>query len=141
MRRLLCVVFSDLFSKPALILIDGLLAEPGVLRKFFVDRLQNALQFRLGSIVKINDLSAIIFLEGFQRSFVPRQVLSGTGAGDTTIAAFLTAVLDGYAPDKAFKLAAATGASCVEGYDALSGLKSFEELEKKIKAGWKENGT
>ena len=80
-------------------------------------------------------------LEGFQRSFVPRQVLSGTGAGDTTIAAFLTAVLDGYAPDKAFKLAAATGASCVEGYDALSGLKSFEELEKKIKAGWKENGT
>jgi len=36
-------------------------------------------------------------------------------------------------------LAAATGASCVEAYDALSGLKSFEELKRKIEAGWKKN--
>jgi len=33
-------------------------------------------------------------------------------------------------------LAAATGASCVAAYDALSGLKSFEELKKKIEEGW-----
>jgi len=77
--------------------------------------------------------------EGFEKSYEPEKVLSGTGAGDTSIAAFLTAVLEGYSPEDAMHLAAATGASCVEAYDALSGLKSFEELETKIKNGWKKN--
>ncbi len=77
--------------------------------------------------------------EGFERSYVPEKVLSGTGAGDTSIAAFLTAALDGYSLDDTMHLAAATGASCVEAYDALSGLKSFAELEQKINAGWKKN--
>ncbi len=72
----------------------------------------------------------------FERSYVPGRVLSGTGAGDTTIAAFLYAVTLGYPSGRCMELAAATGASCVEAYDALSGLKSFEELEKKIDAGW-----
>lgn len=75
--------------------------------------------------------------EGFERSYIPRQVLSGTGAGDTTIAAFLTAMLEGYSLEDCLHLAAGTGASCVEAYDALSGLKSFEELSAKINAGWK----
>ncbi len=73
---------------------------------------------------------------GFERSYVPEQVLSGTGAGDTSIAAFLTAALNGYPLEMAMHLAAATGASCVAAYDALSGLKPFAELEKKIKNGW-----
>lgn len=73
---------------------------------------------------------------GFERSYVPDKVLSGTGAGDTSIAAFLTAILKGYPPERAIQLAAATGACCVASYDALSGLKSFEELEEKIDAGW-----
>lgn len=77
--------------------------------------------------------------EGFERSYVPEKILSGTGAGDTSIAAFLTAVMEGYSLEDTMHLATATGASCVEAYDALSGLKSFEELEKKIKAGWKKN--
>lgn len=77
--------------------------------------------------------------EGFEKSYVPEKVLSGTGAGDTSIAAFLKAVLDGYPIEKCVQLAAATGASCVAAYDALSGLKSFEELEEKIAAGWKKN--
>lgn len=77
--------------------------------------------------------------EGFEKSYVPEKILSGTGAGDTSIAAFLTAVLEGYSLEDAMHLAAATGASCVEAYDALSGLKSFEELEAKIKNGWKKN--
>lgn len=77
--------------------------------------------------------------EGFEKSYVPEKILSGTGAGDTSIAAFLTAMLDGYSLEDTMHLAAATGASCVAAYDALSGLKSFEELEAKIKAGWKKN--
>ncbi len=72
----------------------------------------------------------------FERSYLPRKVLSGTGAGDTSIAAFLKAMLDGYDPEMAMHLAAGTGASCVEAYDSLSGLRSFEELKEKIAAGW-----
>lgn len=77
--------------------------------------------------------------EGFERSYKPERVLSGTGAGDTSIAAFLTAALEGYSLEKALQLATGTGASCVEAYDALSGLKSFHELEVKINSGWKKN--
>ena len=72
----------------------------------------------------------------FEKSYVPEKILSGTGAGDTSIAAFLTAMLEGNTPEMCLHLAAATGASCVATYDALSGLKSFEELKKKIEEGW-----
>lgn len=75
-------------------------------------------------------------LRHFEASYRPEQVLSGTGAGDTSIAAFLYAVTKGYTWDRCLRLAAATGASCVEAYDALSGLRSFEELERKISGGW-----
>lgn len=75
--------------------------------------------------------------EGFETSFIPDVVLSGTGAGDTSIAAFLAAILDGYSLEESVRLAAATGASCVAAYDALGGLKSFVELEHKIAAGWR----
>jgi hypothetical protein len=34
------------------------------------------------------------------------------------------------------ELAAATGASCIEAYDALSGLKPLPELKAKIAEGW-----
>lgn len=75
--------------------------------------------------------------EGFETSYVPDAVLSATGAGDTSIAAFLTAILEGYTLEESVRLAAATGASCVASYDALSGLRSFNELEQKIAAGWR----
>ncbi|MBQ7563549.1 MAG: carbohydrate kinase family protein [Lachnospiraceae bacterium] len=74
--------------------------------------------------------------EIFEKSYKPSKVLSGTGAGDTSIAAFLTAVLFGRKPQDAIRLAVATGTCCVEAYDSLSGLLSFEELEQKIAAGW-----
>lgn len=77
--------------------------------------------------------------EGFEKSYVPEKILSGTGAGDTSIAAFLVAMLEGYPLERALQFSAATGASCVAAYDALSGLKSFAELEKKIDAGWHKN--
>ena len=74
--------------------------------------------------------------ERFERSYKPARVLSGTGAGDTSIAAFLKAKLDGCPLDACLHYAAGTGASCVEAYDALSGLRSFAELDKKMAAGW-----
>lgn len=77
--------------------------------------------------------------EGFERSYVPEKILSGTGAGDTSIAAFLTAMLEGYSLEDTMHLAAATGACCVAAYDALGGLKPFDELKAKIDAGWEKN--
>lgn len=77
--------------------------------------------------------------KGFEASYVPGKVRSGTGAGDTTIGAFLTAMLEGYPLQRCLQFAVATGASCVETYDALSGLKSFEELAERIDGGWKKN--
>ncbi|MBR3644628.1 MAG: carbohydrate kinase family protein, partial [Parasporobacterium sp.] len=74
--------------------------------------------------------------EGIQPCFRADIVRSGAGAGDTCIAAYLTAVLSGKGPEACAALAAAEGACCVTTYDALSGLKPLEELEKRIRAGW-----
>ena len=76
--------------------------------------------------------------EGFRKSYVPEKICSATGAGDTCIAAFLTAMLSGREAEDCIRLAAAEGASCVESYDALGGLRSLAELETKIAAGWAE---
>lgn len=74
--------------------------------------------------------------EIIQPCFKADKVLSATGAGDTSIAAYLTAIMRGRSPEDAVKLAAAEGACSVTAYDALGGLKSLEELEEKVAAGW-----
>ncbi len=73
---------------------------------------------------------------GFEASYLPKRVLSGTGAGDVSIAAFLCAMLEGEPPEMCVSLAAAAGACCVEEYDALSGLPEMAQLRAKIAAGW-----
>lgn len=74
----------------------------------------------------------------FQNSFVPDHILSATGAGDTSIAAFLYAVMQNMSPRDALEYAAAAGACCVTTYDTVSGLLPFSEMRKKINAGWKQ---
>lgn len=74
--------------------------------------------------------------EGFERSYAPRRVASATGAGDTAIAAFLAAMLEGRPFESCVCLAAAEGASCVEEYDALGGIRTFDRLQEMIDQGW-----
>lgn len=68
--------------------------------------------------------------EGMQPCYKAEKVLSATGAGDASIAAFLASINRGYNVEKCVRFAAAEGAMAVTTYDALSGLKSLEELEK-----------
>ena len=73
---------------------------------------------------------------GSQPCFRADIVRSATGAGDTSIAAFLTALLHGRGPEKCVALAAAEGACAVTSYDALGGLKPIGKLEERIHNGW-----
>lgn len=74
----------------------------------------------------------------FQNSYVPDRILSGTGAGDTSIAAFIYGLCNEMSPEDTLKIAAGTGASCITEYDTLSGLMPIEALKNKIQNGWKE---
>ena len=71
-----------------------------------------------------------------QPCFKADTVRSSAGAGDTSIAAFLAAVLSGRKPEDCIALACAEGACCVTTYDALSGLKPLDVLEERIRNGW-----
>jgi sugar/nucleoside kinase (ribokinase family) len=59
-----------------------------------------------------------------------------TGAGDATIAGFLSALLRGLSPQKAITAAVAVGGCNVEAADALSGLRTWEETMRRVAEGW-----
>ncbi len=61
-----------------------------------------------------------------------------TGAGDATIAGFLTAMMRGKSLEDAGRFANAVGACNVQTPDALSGLKSWEETWRLLDAGWRQ---
>ena len=96
-----------------------------------------------GALQKTYDRESPFAVQGwenisfFEESFVPDRVLSGTGAGDTSIAAFLYGISRGYGPGRCLQIATGIGASCITEFDALSGLLPIDKIEEKIKAGWK----
>jgi sugar/nucleoside kinase (ribokinase family) len=81
------------------------------------------------------DIEAWASFEGWAPCFQV-QVVGTTGAGDATIAGFLSALLRGLSPEEAVTAAVAVGACNVEAADALSGLKSWEETLVRVKSGW-----
>jgi sugar/nucleoside kinase (ribokinase family) len=64
------------------------------------------------------------------------QVIGTTGAGDATVAGFLSALLRDLPPRQAVTIAAAVGACNVETADAISGIRSWEETVARVGAGW-----
>jgi sugar/nucleoside kinase (ribokinase family) len=64
------------------------------------------------------------------------QVVGTTGAGDATVAGFLSALLRDLPPTEAVTMAAAVGACNVEAADAVSGVRSWEETLAGVEAGW-----
>ena len=76
---------------------------------------------------------------GFQESYRPERIVSATGAGDVSIAAFLTAMMRGFGLGECVSLAAAAGARCLSTFDALSALEPLDDLRKRIQNGWAKN--
>ena len=72
----------------------------------------------------------------FEKSFKVTQIRSGTGCGDTSIAAFLASILEGFGPADAVRMAAAAGALCLTQYDAVSGLEPLDEIKRIVDNGW-----
>jgi sugar/nucleoside kinase (ribokinase family) len=64
------------------------------------------------------------------------RVAGTTGAGDSTIAGFLSALLRGLSPAESVVAAVAVGACNVEAPDALSGLLSWDATIQRIHSDW-----
>lgn len=64
------------------------------------------------------------------------EVAGTTGAGDSTIAGFLGALLKGQGPEQAVLMAVATGGSSVEALDSYSGVKPWEDTWARVNSGW-----
>jgi len=61
-----------------------------------------------------------------------------TGAGDCAIAGFLTGLLQRQSPEAVLTGAVAVGACNVEAADAVSGVPSWEAVQRRIQAGWEQ---
>jgi sugar/nucleoside kinase (ribokinase family) len=59
-----------------------------------------------------------------------------TGAGDATIAGFLSALLRDMSPQAALTAAVAVGGCNVEAADALSGIRPWDETLRRVAGGW-----
>lgn len=73
-----------------------------------------------------------------EESFHVPNVASATGSGDSSIAGFLAAYLNGKTIEESIMIACAVGAQNVQAFDALSGIKTWKETLDMI-PGWQKN--
>lgn len=66
--------------------------------------------------------------EVWSPAFQVESIVSATGAGDASIAAFLAALLKGYSLEGCLALANCAGSMNLRGMDALKGLASWDEM-------------
>lgn len=62
--------------------------------------------------------------------------VGSTGAGDCAVAGLLAAILRGESAPGSLRMAAAVGACNVEAADAYSGVRTWDETQARIAAGW-----
>ncbi len=73
-----------------------------------------------------------------EESFHVPDVASATGSGDSSIAGFLTSYLNGRSIEDAIRIACAVGGQNVRVFDALSGIKTWQQTLDMI-PGWNKN--
>ncbi len=66
------------------------------------------------------------------------EVAGTTGAGDAAYAGLLAAMIRGHSPAECARRACAVAACNIEAADATSGVRSWEETEARLAAGWGE---
>lgn len=62
--------------------------------------------------------------------------VGATGAGDASIAGFLSALLRDLSPEEAITAATAVGACNVEAADGISGIRPWPETQQRVASGW-----
>lgn len=72
----------------------------------------------------------------FSSVYAVEKVASATGAGDSSIAGFIAALLCGQSLEDAVNLACAAGAVCVTDYSATGAIPSMETLARRMEGGW-----
>ncbi|MBS7262314.1 MAG: carbohydrate kinase family protein [Eubacteriales bacterium] len=75
-----------------------------------------------------------------EESFHVEHVAAATGSGDSSIAGFLAAFMNGETLEECMKVACAVGGENVQVFDALSGIKSWDETKNLMK-DWPKNKT
>ena len=80
---------------------------------------------------KPGDISDWADKELFRETYFVKDFKSALAGGDTTIAGFLAAMLEGFGLGDAAKIACKTGALCCTTYDAISGLIPLREIYQK----------
>ena len=86
-----------------------------------------------------NDLAAWANREMWQAAYRVADCAGATGAGDSAIAGFLAAYLQGCSPKRCLEYACAAGAFSVTAPAALSGLRPWDETVAAVEAGWERN--
>jgi len=76
--------------------------------------------------------------ELYEQSFHVPDIASATGSGDSSIAGFLASLLRGKSIEESIRVACAVGGCNLTAYDALSGIKPWEETLALI-PGWEKN--
>ena len=74
-------------------------------------------------------------------TFNPNKFMGATGAGDSSIGGFLSAMLRNCKLEEAGLFAAAVGACNVEAPDSLSGVRSWDATMARINSGWANKAT
>ncbi|MDZ7723694.1 MAG: carbohydrate kinase family protein [candidate division KSB1 bacterium] len=71
--------------------------------------------------------------ELLKESYHIESIASATGAGDSSVAGFITALLGGESIERALQMACAVGAMNIQEFDAVSGVKSINETREFIR--------
>jgi Sugar kinases, ribokinase family len=87
---------------------------------------------------KPHDIDNWASRELHEESFHVAQIAAATGSGDSSIAGFLAAFLNGRSIEESIRIACAVGGQNVKVFDAISGIKSWDETLAMI-PGWEKN--
>ena len=108
----------------------------------------------IGGMVRVShDLAAVDFGKAWYPALVEwkgrtllapsftAKLVGTTGAGDATIAGFLSSILYESSLEEAILMAMAVGGCKVEALDSVSAVRSWDETVQRINQGWKQNNS